>query len=102
MIDDTSDLGSGPVSDLPVEDGPAILPEPVRDHLGQQLRAAFAPEEGVPNYLGEPVVPEVFEPQIERLQVRLKTHEEGTEAVAQALDEIIGDLGGPSPNQPLR
>ncbi|KQP61527.1 MULTISPECIES: hypothetical protein [unclassified Methylobacterium] len=70
------------------------LPEPVRDHLGQQLRSVFTTGDGVPDYLGDPVVPEEFEPQIKRLEVRLKTHEEGTEAVAQALDQILGDLGG--------
>ncbi|MBX9932192.1 MAG: hypothetical protein K2Y56_11740 [Methylobacterium sp.] len=87
---------AGPAtSDEPTEGASATLPEPVRDHLGQQLRAVFTADDGVPNYLGEPVVPEVFEPQIERLEVRLKTHEEGTDAVAQALDDILGDLAGP-------
>ncbi|MCJ2034940.1 hypothetical protein [Methylobacterium sp. J-068] len=69
------------------------LPEPVRDHLGQQLRSVFTTEEGVPQYLGDPVVPEAFEPQIKRLEVRLKTHEEGTGAVEQALEGLLGDLG---------
>lgn len=74
----------------------AALSEPVRDHLGQQLRTVFTTGEGVPQYLGDPVVPDEFEPQIKRLQVRMKTHEEGTQAVAQALDEILGDLNDPS------
>ncbi|WP_264050376.1 hypothetical protein [Methylobacterium flocculans] len=76
--------------DLPPD--PA-LPEPVRDHLGQQLRSVFTTADSVPQYLGDPVVPEAFEPQIKRLEVRLKTHEEGTGAVEQALDGLLGDLG---------
>jgi hypothetical protein len=69
------------------------LPEPVRDHLGQQLRSVFPTGDAAPQYLGDPVVPEAFEPQIKRLEVRLKTHEEGTGAVEQALEGLIGDLG---------
>ena len=73
--------------DLPPD--PA-LPEPVRDHLGQQLRSVFTTDEVVPQYLGDPMVPEAFEPQIKRLEVRLKTHEEGTGAVEQALEDLLG------------
>lgn len=76
--------------DLPSD--PA-LPEPVRDHLGQQLRSVFTTEETAPQYLGDPVAPEVFQPQIRRLETRLKTHEEGTGAVEQALENLLGDLG---------
>lgn len=72
----------------------AALSEPVRDHLGQQLRTVFATGDGVPQYLGDPVVPDEFEPQLKRLEVRMKTHEEGTQAVAEALDQILGDLNG--------
>ena len=77
----------------------AALSEPVRDHLGQQLRTVFTTGEGVPQYLGDPVVPDEFEPQIKRLEVRMKTHEEGTQAVAQALDQILGDLNGTPPGR---
>ncbi|NEU10695.1 hypothetical protein G3T14_00940 [Methylobacterium sp. BTF04] len=73
----------------------AALPEPVRDHLGQQLRSIFSTGEAVPQYLGDPVVPEMFEPQIKRLEVRLKTHEEGTDAVEHALEGLLGDLVPP-------
>lgn len=76
--------------DIPAE---AALPEPVRDHLGQQLRSVFTTEEPAPQYLGDPVAPEIFEPQLKRLEVRLKTHEEGTVAVEQALENLLGDLG---------
>ena len=91
MHDDTDDR---PPVDPAARDAAskAALSEPVRDHLGQQLRGVFTTGDGVPQYLGDPVVPEEFEPQIKRLEVRLKTHEEGTEAVAQALDQILGDL----------
>ncbi|WP_163312197.1 hypothetical protein, partial [Enterobacter cloacae] len=59
-------------------DAPA-LPEPVRDHLGQQLRAALQTETQKPAFLGdEESVPEPFAPQIERLETRLKTHRHGT------------------------
>lgn len=73
------------------------LPEPVRDHLGQQLRSHFAVGDAAPKYLGDPAVPDAFGPQIERLEVRLKTHEAGTEAVEQALDGLFDDLALPPP-----
>ena len=71
------------------------LPEPVRDHLGQQLRAVYQIPTDQPQYLGddEASVPEALAPQIARLETRLKTHEEGTEAVEQALDKILDAFG---------
>ena len=70
------------------------LPEPVRDHLGQQLRAAYPVTTDQPQFLGDEAgVPSVFAPQIERLETRLKTHEEGTEAVEHALDKILDAFG---------
>ncbi|KQO65438.1 hypothetical protein ASF41_06565 [Methylobacterium sp. Leaf111] len=76
------------------------LPEPVRDHLGQQLRTVFTTGETVPDYLGDPAAPEAFAPQLKRLEVRLKTHEEGTVAVEQALEGLLGDLGAaPKPDE---
>jgi hypothetical protein len=71
----------------------ASLPEPVRDHLGQQLRGVLPVAADKPRFLGDDPVPEVFEPQIRRLETRLKTHEEGTGAVGQALDQILDALG---------
>ncbi len=38
-------------------------------------------------------MPDEFEPQIRRLETRLKTHEEGTGAVGQALDQILDAFG---------
>lgn len=74
------------------------LPEPVRDHLGQQLRTIYKVGEDKPQFLGDEIaVPTEFAPQIERLETRLKTHEEGTEAVEQALDKIL-DAFGVSPD----
>lgn len=70
----------------------AALPEPVRDHLGQQLRSVFTSADDVPQFLGDPAVPEEFAPQLRRLETRLKTHEEGTVAVEQALDGLLDDL----------
>ncbi|MHB2207408.1 hypothetical protein [Methylobacterium sp. CM6257] len=71
----------------------ATLPEPVRDHLGQQLRGVLPVGPDKPRFLGDDPVPDVFEPQIRRLETRLKTHEEGTVAVGQALDQILDALG---------
>jgi hypothetical protein len=80
------------MSDDRTEQGP-VLPEPVRDHLGQQLRGSL-PVDDKPRFLGdEPSVPEEFAPQIHRLETRLKTHEQGTGAVGEALDQILDALG---------
>jgi hypothetical protein len=84
-----------PQPDLALPD--VALPEPVRDHLGQQLRSVFTTQEAVPEYLGDPVVPPDFAPQLKRLETRLKTHEEGTVAVEQALDGLLVDLTGKAP-----
>ncbi len=63
------------MNDDPTEGGP-VLPEPVRDHLGQQLRGAL-PVADKPRFLGdEPPIPGEFEPTLRRLETRLKTHEE--------------------------
>ncbi len=99
MQDDHEPTEAASKDVLPKE---GVLSEPVRDHLGQQLRTVFTTGDGVPQYLGDPVVPEEFGPQLKRLEVRLKTHEEGTEAVAQALDSILGDLNASPPVKPPR
>ena len=80
-----------------------LLPEPVRDHLGQQLRAVYTAADEGPSFLGEEAeVPPTFAPQIARLQTRLKTHEEGTEAVEHALDKILDAFGVGEPEGPPR
>ncbi len=71
----------------------AKLPEPVRDHLGQQLRGALPVDGGKPEVLGDEPVPQEFAPQIAKLETRLKTHEEGTVAVEHALDRILDAFG---------
>lgn len=71
----------------------AVLPEPVRDHLGQQLRSVLSVGADKPRFLGDDPVLDAFAPQIERLETRMKTHEEGTGAVGQALDRILDALG---------
>ncbi|MEE7448280.1 hypothetical protein MRF4_10850 [Methylobacterium radiotolerans] len=80
------------MSDTPT-DPKSTLPEPVRDHLGQQLRSVLPVGPDKPRFLGDDPVPDAFEPQIRRLETRLKTHEEGTGAVGQALDQILDALG---------
>jgi hypothetical protein len=74
-------------------DDKAKLPEPVRDHLGQQLRGVLPVETGSPRFLGDEAAPEQFAPQIAKLETRLKTHEEGTGAVEEALDRILDAFG---------
>lgn len=80
------------------------LPDPVRDHLGQQLRATYQIDATAPpQFLGdEPAVqiPDEFAPQIARLETRLKAHDEGKEAVEQALDKIL-DAFGVGPSEPV-
>ena len=71
----------------------AVLPEPVRDHLGQQLRSILTVGEEKPRFLGDDPVPDAFAPQLQRLETRLKTHEEGTVAVEHALDRILDAFG---------
>ena len=79
------------MGDAPNDPG-AILPEPVRAHLGQQLRGVL-PVSETPRFLGDDPVPEAFAPQIRRLETRLKSHAEGTGAVGEALDQILDALG---------
>lgn len=84
--------GSDTMHGKPADNPP--LPESVRDHLGHELRGVYTETAPEPRYLGdEPTVPEKFEPQIRRLETRLMTHEEGTEAVEQALDRILDAFG---------
>jgi len=84
------------MSDTPT-DPKSTLPEPVRDHLGQQLRSVLPVGTDKPRFLGDDPVPDAFEPQIRRLETRLKTHEEGTGAVESALDGLVEDLTGKPP-----
>jgi hypothetical protein len=67
----------------------AALPEDVREHLGRALRSRYAAGTERPQYLGDPALPEAFTEPVRRLEGRLKAHEEGTEAVRDALAAIL-------------
>ncbi|ACL60754.1 hypothetical protein [Methylobacterium nodulans] len=74
-------------------DQPALPPR-VREHLARQLRATYNRRAEKPDYLGDPGLPPDFDPQLRRLERRLKAQEAGTEAVEAALREI--GRGGPA------
>ncbi|AWN45297.1 hypothetical protein DK419_02295 [Methylobacterium terrae] len=76
----------------PYENHDAGLPEPVREHLGQQLRSAYNVQAEKPDYLGDPGLPPEFTPQLRRLEGRLKAHDTGREAVEDALKDMLGEL----------
>jgi hypothetical protein len=80
----------------PAEDAGAVLPRPIQEHLGQQLRTTYnaeAPEK--PAYLGDTALPLEFELQLQRLEaserrrLREMAHELGTQAVEQALRDLL-------------
>jgi hypothetical protein len=64
-----------------------LLDRSVQDHLGQKLRAAYNELAGKPKYLGDPALPPEFDQQLLRMEMMLRTHEEGIEAVKEALAE---------------
>lgn len=76
----------------PYENHDAALPEPVREHLGQQLRSVYNVQAEKPDYLGDPGLPPQFTPQLRRLEGRLKAHDTGREAVEDALADILREL----------
>ncbi|GJD60410.1 hypothetical protein [Methylobacterium frigidaeris] len=76
----------------PYENHDAALPQPVREHLGQQLRSTYNAEAEKPDYLGDPGLPPEFTPQLRRLEGRLKAHDTGREAVEDALNDILREL----------
>ncbi|KMO36599.1 hypothetical protein VQ02_15140 [Methylobacterium variabile] len=76
----------------PYENHDAALPEPVREHLGQQLRSVYNVQAEKPDYLGDPGLPPEFTPQLRRLEGRLKAHDTGREAVEDALADILREL----------
>lgn len=69
--------------------GDPPLPETVRDHLGRELRTTYAASAEKPQYLGDPAIPPELSAQVMRLEGRLKAHEQGTEAVKDALEAIL-------------
>jgi hypothetical protein len=64
-----------------------LLDRSVQDHLGQKLRAAYNELAGKPKYLGDPALPPEFDQQLLRMEMTLRTHQEGVEAVKEALAE---------------
>ncbi|GJE04351.1 hypothetical protein [Methylobacterium isbiliense] len=81
-------------TDDPNDDRKAPLPDRVRDHLAQQLRATYNAQAEKPDYLGDPALPSAFDPQLRRLERRLKAQEAGAEAVEAALRDLTGGSGG--------
>ncbi len=71
------------------DDSDAALPEPVRTHLGQQLRSIYNASAEKPQYLGDPALPPELGPPLRRLETRLKARETGTGAVEDALKDLL-------------
>jgi hypothetical protein len=69
----------------------AILPQDVRDHLGQKLRAVYRERQEKPAYLGDPALPLAFDEPIRQLTIlcseRERAGRHGLAAVAAALSE---------------
>jgi hypothetical protein len=78
------------------------LPRPVQDHLGQKLRAQFHELGEKPQYLGDPMVPQEFDPLIERIEKKdrarrkTKIEQAGHHAVAEALADFETAPPGPA------
>ena len=79
----------------------AVLPRPIQEHLGQQLRTTYnaeMPEK--PTYLGDPVLQLEFELLLQRLEaterqrLREMAHKQGVEAVERALRDLGAIFGG--------
>jgi len=80
-----------------VVDSGVVLPRPIQEHLGQQLRTTYNAEESEkPAYLGDTALPLEFELQLQRLEaserrrLREMAHDLGTQAVEQALRDLLG------------
>jgi hypothetical protein len=71
------------------------LPRPVQEHLGQKLRAQLYELSEKPQYLGDPVVPQEFDPIIEKIEKKdrarrtAKIEEAGRQAVEAALTDFV-------------
>jgi hypothetical protein len=61
------------------------LSKPIQEHLGQRLRAAYNEVADKPAYLGDPTLPREIEEQLIELETRIRVHDQGTEAVREAL-----------------
>ncbi|HWE20779.1 MAG TPA: hypothetical protein VG758_27000 [Hyphomicrobiaceae bacterium] len=71
-----------------------VLEEPIREHLGRQLRTTYAAMADKPAFLGDPAVPSRFEDHVQRLEAmererhQKEVHQHGLDAVAK----VLGDL----------
>lgn len=61
------------------------LDQPIQEHLGQKLRAAYNEVAEKPAFLGDPTLPPEIEDQLLELETRIRAHQQGTEAVREAL-----------------
>jgi hypothetical protein len=79
----------------------APLPQPVREHLGRELRAAYIQKQEKPAYLGDPALPLAFDEPLnrlaskERVARRRRAREEGIAAVETALEHSDDDPNAP-------
>ena len=69
----------------PPAPGESRLAAPIRDHLGQKLRAAYNEVAEKPAFLGDPTLPPVVEQQLVRLGDSVRASETGLHAVEEAL-----------------
>jgi hypothetical protein len=74
------------------------LPQPVREHLGRELRAAYVTKQDMPAYLGDPALPLAFDEPLRRLDKKERTerrkraHDQGVSAVGSALEQFLDPL----------
>jgi hypothetical protein len=72
----------------------AVLPPPVQEHLGKELRAAYQQATEKPAFLGDTSLPTAIEEKVEQLAerdalTRARARRVATEAVRTALDEVV-------------
>jgi hypothetical protein len=71
------------------------LPRPVQEHLGQKLRAQLYELGEKPQYLGDPMVPQEFDPIIEKIEKKDRARRQdrieraGQQAVEAALTDFV-------------
>jgi hypothetical protein len=110
MIPDPRDEavpGDVPASPADAEQLDTALPQPVQEHLGEQLRATYQQMTEKPAFLGDSALPPRFEHHIqqienrERAETRERAHDLGVEAVEAALqDDASGAAGRPDAPTP--
>lgn len=73
---------------------PSALDEPVREHLGKQLRSTYHVMTEKPSFLGDPAIPPQFDTLIHKLEKRDREradeiHERAVAAVEGALEAAL-------------